>query len=154
MKSTILGLIFLFTTLSVSAIEKEIKVQWLGHAAFKITTLSGKTILIDPFITNNPKTPAKLKHFSNYQNVDVILITHAHGDHVGDAIELAKKFEIPVYAPPGLNDTFTSLGLLPSKLAPKFNKGGKVQLFGEQIKISLDFGVTLSRISLQLRDKS
>ena len=111
--------------------------QWLGHAAFEITSQSGKKILIDPFLTKNPKTPEKYKHYIEYSDVNVILITHAHGDHVGDAVDIAKKYEIPVYAPPGLNDTFVSLGLLPKKLAPAFNKGGSVFPFGENIQITM-----------------
>lgn len=128
--------LFLFSA-NLYADEKKIEVKWLGHAAFQITTLSGKTILIDPFLTTNPKTPAKLKNFTNYQNIDVIFITHGHADHVGDAIALSSKFDIPVYAPPGLNDTFVSLGLLPSKFAPRFNKGGSIFPVGEDIKITM-----------------
>jgi L-ascorbate metabolism protein UlaG (beta-lactamase superfamily) len=66
---------------------------WLGHAAFEFTTRSGKVILIDPWITN-PKAPKNI-HFAR---VDGILITHGHSDHVGEAFDLAKKFNAPIIA--------------------------------------------------------
>ncbi len=61
-------------------------IQWLGHAAFKITTSDGKLVLIDPWITGNPKCPI---NFSDITEADIILITHDHFDHVGDVVELA-----------------------------------------------------------------
>ncbi len=66
------------------------EVQWFGQAAFKITSPGGKVIVIDPFITKNPKTPAEHKDLGKLGKVDIILLTHGHGDHVGDTVELAK----------------------------------------------------------------
>ena len=62
----------------------KVEVLWLGQAAFKITTTTGKVIVIDPFLTNNPKTPADYKDLAKLGKVDLILVTHGHGDHVGD----------------------------------------------------------------------
>ena len=115
----------------------KVQVQWLGHAAFKITSVNGKVILIDPFLTKNPKTPEKYKNLDELGKIDLILVTHAHGDHVGDAITLAKKHGIPIYAPPGLNDTFLELGLLPKEQLPRFNKGGIVNPLGKDISITM-----------------
>ena len=67
---------------------KGIKLTWLGHSAFLIETPAGKKILIDPWVMNNPMTPADKKQFDK---LDVMLCTHGHGDHIGDAVELAKK---------------------------------------------------------------
>ncbi|MGH9774772.1 MAG: metal-dependent hydrolase [Candidatus Acidiferrales bacterium] len=64
------------------------KITWLGHATFQIATPSGKVILIDPWIESNPKCPDANKKFDR---VDVILLTHGHGDHMADVIPLAKK---------------------------------------------------------------
>lgn len=61
-------------------------VTWLGHAAFRIDTPGGKTILIDPFLKNNPACPPALQ---SPDRCDLILVTHAHGDHLGDTIPLA-----------------------------------------------------------------
>ncbi len=65
-----------------------VKITWLGHATFKVETPAGKTILIDPWVMNNPKCPDAHKRF---ERIDVMLCTHGHGDHIGDGVELAKK---------------------------------------------------------------
>lgn len=67
---------------------KGIKLTWLGHSAFLIETPGGKKVLIDPWVMNNPMTPADKKKFDH---IDAMLCTHGHGDHIGDAVELAKK---------------------------------------------------------------
>ena len=81
-------LVLALSTLTVagttSAQSGKVEVLWLGQAAFKITTVSGKVIVIDPFLTQNPKTPAQFKSLDALGKVDLILVTHAHGDHIGD----------------------------------------------------------------------
>jgi glyoxylase-like metal-dependent hydrolase (beta-lactamase superfamily II) len=69
--------------------KKEIQITWLGHAAFELVSSGGTDILIDPFLTKNPATPAELKDLAHY-HPNFILVTHSHGDHLGDAVELAK----------------------------------------------------------------
>jgi len=105
----------------------KIEVQWLGQATTKITTLSGKVIVIDPFLTNNPKTPVGYKNLDAIGKVDVILVTHGHGDHTGDVAELAKRTGATVLGPAGLVATMVDLGWVPSDKAIRFGKGGKVQ---------------------------
>ena len=61
-------------------------ITWLGHSGFKIET-SSHTILIDPFITNNPMAAADAATIA----ADFILLTHGHGDHVGDTVDIAKR---------------------------------------------------------------
>ena len=114
-----------------------VTVQWLGHAAFKLTSVSGKVILIDPYLTQNPKAPEKYKDLTALGKIDLILVTHAHADHVGDAPELAKLHNAPLYGPAGLNDTLVALGELPAKLAPRFNKGGVITPLGPDIRITM-----------------
>ncbi|MDC2863045.1 metal-dependent hydrolase [Bacillus sp. BP-3] len=70
------------------------KVSYHGHSVVKIET-NGKVILIDPFITGNPKTDLKVEDVT----VDAIILSHGHGDHVGDTVELAKKHNAVVIAP-------------------------------------------------------
>src|SRR6267154_2293360 len=65
-----------------------IKLTWLGHATFRIETPEGKTFYIDPWIMGNPKCPESDK---KVQKADVLLCTHGHGDHIGDAVEVGKK---------------------------------------------------------------
>ena len=64
------------------------QLTWLGHAAFRITTVSGKVVIVDPWVQSNPMCPPELKSF---ERVDTLLISHGHFDHIADAVELAKK---------------------------------------------------------------
>lgn len=102
---------------------------WLGQAAFRLTTPSGKVIVIDPWLRPNPKTPAEYKDLSRLGRVDLILVTHGHADHIADAPELARMNRARVFAPGDLNQTLTVLGVLPPELAPRMNKSGTVTPF-------------------------
>jgi L-ascorbate metabolism protein UlaG (beta-lactamase superfamily) len=65
-----------------------VKVTFLGHAAFKIE--GSKTVLVDPFITGNPKSP--LKRVEDIEKADVVIVTHDHGDHgFEDAVKICKR---------------------------------------------------------------
>lgn len=105
------------------------ELQWFGQSAFKLTTASGKVIMIDPWIMGNPKTPQELKNLDALGKVDLILVTHGHGDHLGDSVELAKKNNVPMWAPAGMNQTLTTLGVLPASLGPRMNKSGTIEPF-------------------------
>jgi L-ascorbate metabolism protein UlaG (beta-lactamase superfamily) len=120
-----------------SAQAGKIEVLWLGQAATRITTVSGKVIVIDPFLTQNPKTPAPHKNLDALGKVDLILVTHAHGDHLGDGPELARKHKAPLWGPAGLDQSLITLGVLPAELAPRMNKGGVVTPLGPDIKITM-----------------
>ncbi|MCA9004532.1 MAG: metal-dependent hydrolase [Planctomycetaceae bacterium] len=61
-------------------------ITWLGHSTFQIET-AGKTILLDPFFTGNPS--ATLDAAS--AEADAIIVSHGHGDHVGDTVDIAKR---------------------------------------------------------------
>ncbi len=117
--------------------DGKVAVQWLGHASFKVTSVTGKVILIDPFITGNPKLPEEYKDLDKLGKVDLILVTHAHGDHVGDGPLLANKHNVPLYGPAGLNDSLVALGVLSKELSPRFNKGGVITPLGEDIRITM-----------------
>jgi L-ascorbate metabolism protein UlaG (beta-lactamase superfamily) len=114
----------------------KIEVQWLGQAATKLTTPTGKVIVIDPFLTKNPKTPPAHKNLDALGKVDVILVTHGHGDHTGDVEELAKRTGAKVMGPAGLISTITDLGWVPPEQGVRFGKGGRVQPLGPQITIT------------------
>src|SRR5689334_10098670 len=75
---------------SRALLNNQVTVTWLGHAAFRIVTPGGKTILIDPWLQENPACPAGLKQ---PQAVDLMLITHGHFDHCGDAVPLGLQFQ-------------------------------------------------------------
>ena len=63
------------------------KLRYFSHSSFQITTDTGHTILIDPFLDDNPTSPVKSADLT----ADFIVLTHAHGDHVGDAFKIAKR---------------------------------------------------------------
>ena len=104
-------------------------VLWLGQSAFKITTVAGKVIVIDPYLTANPKTPEQYKKLEALGKVDLILVTHGHLDHFLDAPALSKLNNAPVWAPAGLSQSMQTLGVLPVALANRMNKGGSITPF-------------------------
>ncbi len=68
------------------------KIRWFGHSAFLIE--GSKKVLIDPFITGNDKAPIKPDDI----DCDIIAVTHGHGDHLGDAIFISKRKDVPIVA--------------------------------------------------------
>src|SRR3954467_7427556 len=68
-------------------------VRWLGHSAFHLSG-GGADVLIDPFLTGNPKAAASADEVT----ADVILLTHGHGDHLGDTVDIAKRTGATVVA--------------------------------------------------------
>ncbi len=96
-----------------------ITVTWLGHAAFEVVSSGGTKLLLDPFLTQDPSTPAEFKDLSRYKP-DAILVTHSHGDHLGDAAAIAKASGAPVIAS---YELASSLGL-PEKQTMGGNVGG------------------------------
>lgn len=114
-----------------------VEVQWYGQAAFKIVTPGGKVILIDPFITGNPKTPETLKDLSKIGPVDLILVTHGHGDHVGYTAKLSEMTGAKVAMNADMGQTFRVLGLVPGEQLIRFNKSGPIQPLGEGITITM-----------------
>ena len=93
------------------------KITWLGHASFKITTPSGQVILIDPWISG-PTCPDNLKKFDR---VDLILVTHGHGDHFADVPSLIEQFQPKVTA---IYETAIWLGSKNAKNVLPMSKGG------------------------------
>jgi L-ascorbate metabolism protein UlaG (beta-lactamase superfamily) len=104
---------------------------WLGHASFRLDTPGGKRVYVDPWLSN-PKCPDSEKE---PERIDVIAITHGHSDHVGETVELSKKFE-----PKAVVAMVELKGWLKDKGAnvddlPGPNKGGTVDVDG--VKLTL-----------------
>ena len=122
----LIALSLAFPALAANAQSGKTEVLWLGQSAFKITTPGGKVIVTDPWLIKNPLTPAQFKSLEALGKVDVILVSHGHGDHIADAPALAKLNNIPMWAPGDLNMALTTLGVLPPQKLPRFNKGGRI----------------------------
>ena len=125
--------ILIFAFSSAQAFE----LQWFGQSAFKITTPGGKVILIDPFITKNPKTPQALKDLNKLGKIDLILVTHGHGDHVGDTAEISKMSGAKVGMNADMGHTFATLGWVPYERLIRFNKDGVITPLGPDIRITM-----------------
>lgn len=102
---------------------------WYSQAAFKITTPGGKVIMVDPWIMGATKIPPELKDLGKIGKVDLILVTHGHGDHLGDALEISKTNNAPIWGPAGMNQWLATLGKMPANLVPRMNKGGTIEPF-------------------------
>jgi L-ascorbate metabolism protein UlaG (beta-lactamase superfamily) len=100
---------------------------WLGQASFRIKSPGGKTIVIDPWITGGTKTPAPYKtDLAALGKIDLLLVTHAHADHIGDAPALAKMHNTKLYGPADMITPLITLGIVPAELTHRFNKTGRV----------------------------
>ena len=69
-------------------LNRGFSLTWLGHNSFKLVTRGARTVLLDPWVEGNPACPRELKQFDK---IDVMTISHGHGDHMGDAVALGKK---------------------------------------------------------------
>ena len=70
-------------------------ITYFGHSTFSLTTSSGQVALIDPWVMSNPWCPGELK---SVERLDTIFLTHAHTDHMGDLLALAKQHRPKIVA--------------------------------------------------------
>jgi L-ascorbate metabolism protein UlaG (beta-lactamase superfamily) len=101
--------------------------KWLGHATFLFTTPGGKRVLLDPWITGNPVTPEAAKKVGD---IDLILLSHGHSDHTGDAVSLGRSTGAQVVAPYELSLWLQQKGL---KNVTGMNPGGTLRMLGLEI---------------------
>ncbi len=100
---------------------------WLGQASFRIKSPGGRIIVIDPWLSGGPKTPAPYKtDLAALGKVELLLVTHAHVDHIGDAAAIAKLNSTVLYGPADMITPMNTLGMLPPNLTHRFNKSGSV----------------------------
>ncbi len=111
-----------------------VPLTWLGHASFRLDSPGGKRIYVDPFLTGNPSCPEAEK---TPERVDLIAVTHGHGDHVGDTVELAKRFNCPVIALVELRKWLGTQGTPEHPKIPEGpNKGGTVDIDGVKLTLT------------------
>ena len=108
---------------------------WLGHASFRLDTPGGKRVYVDPFLSGNPKCP---EGELSPERVDIIAITHGHGDHVGDAVQLTKKFGPEVVCMVELKGWLGKQGA-PVGDYPGINKGGSQEIDGIRFTLTNAF---------------
>jgi len=123
--------------LEAAASDGEVEVLWLGHSTFRITSTTGKVIVIDPYLKMNSRTPTKYKDLKALGKVDLILVTHGHQDHIGDLPELAKLTGATVVGNTELANNLVSLGFLDGAKTILMNKGGTVAPLGPGIRVHM-----------------
>jgi L-ascorbate metabolism protein UlaG (beta-lactamase superfamily) len=106
---------------------------WLGHAAFRLDTEADTRLYLDPFLSGNPKCPEDER---TPERCDLVVVTHGHGDHLGDAVDIAKRFECPVVAPVELRDWLTAARGLPEDDTQALNKGGTETFAGVRVTLT------------------
>jgi L-ascorbate metabolism protein UlaG (beta-lactamase superfamily) len=143
-----LGIIGVLLILGGQAVAGYVEVLWLGHATVKLTSVEGKVIVIDPFLKKNPKTPKKFKNLKAIGKVDVILLTHGHGDHIADVSELAKLTSAKVVANAALVRQLVAVGALSKNKIIAMNKSGIIKPIGNKIKIHMVRAEHSSSLSL------
>jgi L-ascorbate metabolism protein UlaG (beta-lactamase superfamily) len=137
---------------SVSSVSaQETKIKWFGHAAFSITTPKGKVLLIDPWLNNpsNPEAKEGKDPLALLSKVDYILITHGHRDHVGDAVEIAKKTGAILICNPELAGNLVKLADFPAKQAETdaiMGIGGEIQIADGEVTVAMTPAVHSSSV--------
>ncbi len=114
------------------------QLTWYGHSAFKITTPSGKVLLIDPWITNPANKNGK-EDLAKIDRVDLILISHGHSDHVGNAVEIAKKTGAKLVSTFDLGKALVQVDGYPAAQVgfdTQGNFGGQLTLLDGEVKIA------------------
>jgi L-ascorbate metabolism protein UlaG (beta-lactamase superfamily) len=103
------------------------EIRYLGHSAFELTH-GGVTVLIDPWLTGNPKAAASADELA----ADAIVVTHGHGDHIGDTVAIAKRTGADVVAIVEIADELSGEGL---EKVHNPNFGGTVSLDWGSVKL-------------------
>jgi L-ascorbate metabolism protein UlaG (beta-lactamase superfamily) len=116
----------------------ETQLTWYGQSAFKIVTPGGKVLLVDPWLTN-PVFEKGEDEIAALNHVDLVLITHGHSDHVGNAVEIGKKTRAKLVATFDLSAAIVAALGYPSKLADvetTGHLGGTLTLLGGEIAVT------------------
>jgi L-ascorbate metabolism protein UlaG (beta-lactamase superfamily) len=142
--------LFLIAFVSPAAAQ-ETKLKWFGHAAFSITTPNGKVMLVDPWLSNpsNPDAKDGKDPLSLVPKADYILLTHGHRDHVGDAVEIAKKTGAVLVCNPELAGNLVKLAGFPTKQAETdaiMGIGGEIQIANGEVTVAMTPAVHSSSV--------
>jgi L-ascorbate metabolism protein UlaG (beta-lactamase superfamily) len=106
---------------------QKLSFTWLGHATFTFRSPGGKRIIMDPWVSTNPMCPESAKHVGA---LDLMLITHGHGDHTADAVSIGRSSGAHVVAPFELAVWLQKKGL---QHVTGMNPGGTLHMLGLSI---------------------
>ena len=143
MKSLILFISVVVCVMCVYSVPAQrTELKWYGHAAFSITTPKGKVLLIDPWIRNdeNPDVKAGKDPLSAIVKADYILLTHGHRDHVGDAVDIAKRTSAVLISNPELAANLVKLADFPAKQAQTdaiMGIGGEIRIADGEVTVAM-----------------
>lgn len=112
-------------TASRIPLNDQIGFTWLGHGTWKVRTAAGKDVLLDAFAASNPLTPDHLKTF---EALDLLVLTHGHGDHVADAVDIAKATAPTIVCKDEVRNWLGRQGVTENVIG--MNKGGTVETHG------------------------
>lgn len=104
-----------------------LEIVWLGHSTFRIKTPEGKILLLDPWLMSNPACP---EAFRAMPQLDALLISHGHFDHIGDAVELGLRHQCEAVAIYETSHWLEKKGL---KHTRPMNKGGTQTVAGVKV---------------------
>ena len=138
----IAGVILLFAVNGTAWSADTTTLTWHGHAAFDIVTPKGKVLMIDPWLKNpmNPGAKDGKDPLAAITKADYILITHGHFDHVGDAVEIAKKTGARLVTNYELGSNMAKLLGYPKEqmgLDTLMNVGGEIKIADGEVVIDM-----------------
>jgi L-ascorbate metabolism protein UlaG (beta-lactamase superfamily) len=107
-------------------LNDQVKFTWVGHGTWKVRTAGGKDLLIDPWLAGNPAAP---DHLKTVDQLDIMVVTHGHGDHVADAVDVAKATNCKVITTVEVGGWLSSKGVSGDRVIA-MNKGGTVEVDG------------------------
>ena len=111
-------------------LDRGFSLTWLGHNTLKLATRSGQIVMLDPWVEGNPACPENRKSFDK---IDVMTISHGHGDHMADAVTLGKKFNPTVVCNYEIHLFLQRKGLTATS---PMNKGGTQAVAGTRFTMT------------------
>lgn len=114
------------------------ELTWYGHSAYRLTTPTGKVVLIDPWITNPANKNGK-EDLDKLDRVDLILLTHGHADHVGNSVDIARKTGARLVATADLSRSMVAYKAYPKEAATAAtfgHFGGEITVLDGELKVA------------------